>query len=83
MKEYYSIQLEDEEAQTLLDVSRLMDDEPVKSVPFPGDIDSALDDVDIGATYWYENNHVVGLRFLQSKLKKLPKNIGTNGLFHF
>ena len=83
MKEYYSIPLEDEEAQVLLDISRLMDDKPVKSVPFPGDFDSALDDVDFGATFWYENNHVVGLCFLHSKLNSIPKSIGNLSYLRF
>ena len=83
MKEYYSIPLEDVEAQALLDISRLMDDKPIKSIPFPGDIDSALDNVDFGAAFWYENYHVVGLCFFDSKLKTLPESIGSLSYLRF
>ncbi|NVM37820.1 MAG: leucine-rich repeat domain-containing protein [Candidatus Lokiarchaeota archaeon] len=83
MKKYYSIPLEDEEAQALLDISRLMDDKPVMSVLFSDDIDSALEKVDFGATFWYHNNHVIGLSFLNSKFKHLPESIGNLSYLRF
>lgn len=77
MKEYYSIPLEDDEAQTILEIDQLID-EPVKPVQFPGDIDIAMEEhrFDVTATFWYENHHVVGIFFLSTKLKRLPDSIG-------
>ena len=80
MKKYHKIKLEDAEAQVLLDISQLTG-EPVKAVQFPGDIDTAKEDLDIlklgfGEYFWYENQHIVGLYFCVSNVKSLPESIG-------
>lgn len=84
MKEYYSIPLEDAEAQVLLDITQLTD-EPVKPVSFPGDIDTAIENFHFEAneTFWYESNHVIGLYFSDSKFEKLPKSIGNLSYLRF
>lgn len=75
MKEYNSILLDDTEVQTLLDISQLTN-RPVKPVPLPNDLDPTRDDSTFGEAFWFEDNHVVGLLFMYSFLKTLPKSIG-------
>ena len=84
MKEYYSIQLEDEEAQALLDIS-LLTGEPVRSIPFLSDIDKAIENFDFKSkeTFWYENYHVIGLYFYRTDLIELPENIGEMSYLRF
>ncbi len=80
MKEFNSIPLEDEEAQFLEEIS-LLTKEPIKSLPFPGDFYKALKSPEKRfITFWYENNHIIGLNFRNSDLKKIPESIGN--LFH-
>ena len=54
MKEYYSIQLEDEEAEAILKITEIID-EPLKPIPFQGKIDKAIEDTsfDDPATFWF------------------------------
>ena len=77
MKEYYSIPLEDEDAQVLLDIT-LLTNESVKPVLFAGDINTAIEDSDPKSReiFYYDNHNVVGLYFSNSKLKRLPETIG-------
>lgn len=77
MKEYNSIPLDDNEVDFLLDLNELTD-EHIKSIPFPGDIDTAMEEVpfDASITFWNKDNHIVGLLFLDSELEGLPKSIG-------
>jgi hypothetical protein len=84
MKEYYLIQLEDEEAQVLLDIT-LLTDGTVKPFPFPGDIDIALENYHFESdeTFWYDSNHVIGLYFSDSKLTELPQSIGNLSQLRF
>ncbi len=84
MREYYSIPLEDEEAQALLDIS-LLTEQPVKAIPFPGDINTAIENYELGSseTYWYENQHIIGLYFKSSELEVLPESIGNMSYLRF
>ena len=84
MKEYYSIQLEDEDAQALLDIT-LLTNEQVRSILFPGDINTAIENFDFRSreTYWYENHHVIGLCFDHTGLNELPESIGKMSCLRF
>ncbi len=84
MKEYYSISLEDEEAQALLDIT-LLTDEPIKSFHFNGNIDGAIevDELDYREMFWYDNHHVIGLYFSDSKISILPESLGNLSFLRF
>ncbi len=77
MREYYSIPLEDEEAQALLDIS-LLTEQPVKGIPFPGNIHNALKNIVLGKgeVFWYENHRIIGLYFSRSNFTQFPESIG-------
>ena len=61
MKEYHSILLEDKEVQFLEEIT-LLTKEPIKSILFSGDIDTALKSPEKAKiTFWYENHHIIGL----------------------
>jgi len=76
MKEYNSILLEDDEAQFLEEITFLIK-EPIKSILFPGDVDTALKSPrKANITFWYEGNHIIGLYFRHSNLINLPESIG-------
>lgn len=77
MQEYNSIKLGESEVEFLLELTQLTG-EPVKAIPFPEDIDIAMEEhpFDASTTFWYKDNHIIGLIFLDSELESLPKNIG-------
>jgi len=77
MKEYNSVLIEDNEVEFLLDIDQLTG-ETFRVVPFPGDIDTAMDKLGFKIphlTLWYKNHHVVGLCFYNSKFKEFPDSI--------
>lgn len=83
MKEYHTILLEDKEVQFLEEIT-LLTKESIKFFPFPDDVDTALKSFDLAKfTFWYKNNHIVGLYFSHSDLQKIPESIGNLSKLRF
>ena len=82
MKEYNSIQLEDREAQVLMDISKSSNN-PIKPIPLEKDIDPETMYIPDEDSFFFEENHVIGLTFVCSELKNLPRSIGNFKFLRF
>ena len=77
MKEIYSVQLEDEDADALLEITKLIEGS-IKGIPFSDDIENDLSKASFmdDLAFWYEDTHVVGILFIYTDIERLPDCIG-------